>query len=74
MKPEQNPAMEQARQLFASEEGKRLIQLLSQHGEKELRRAAAEFQKGNVSGAQEALRPVLSTPEAAAILNKINRK
>lgn len=64
MKPEGNPTIEQARQLLASEEGKRLMQLLSQGGGKELRRAAEEFQKGNVSGAQDALRPVLSTPEA----------
>ena len=58
MKPEGNPTIEQARQLLASEEG----------------RAAEEFQKGNVSGAQDALRPVLSTPEAAELLEKINRK
>ena len=71
MKPEGNPTIEQARQLLASEEGKRLMQLLSQGGGKELRRAAEEFQKGNVS---DALRPVLSTPEAAELLEKINRK
>ena len=52
MKPEKNPTVEQARQLLASEEGRRLMQLLSQGGGKELRRAAEEFQKGNVSGAQ----------------------
>lgn len=74
MKPEGNPTIEQARQLLASEEGKRLMQLLSQGGGRELRRAAEEFQKGNVSGAQDALRPVLSTPEAAELLEKINRK
>ena len=50
------------------------MELLSQDGGKGLRRAAEEFRKGNVSGAQEALRPALSTPEAAELLKKINRK
>ena len=55
MKAEQNPTVEQARQLLASEEGRKLLALLSQGGGKELRRAAEEFQKGNMGGAQAAL-------------------
>lgn len=74
MKTEGIPTPAQAQQFFASEEGRRLMELLSQDGGKGLRRAAEEFRKGNVSGAQEALRPVLSTPEAAELLKKINRK
>ena len=35
MKAEQNPTVEQARQLLASEEGRKLLALLSQGGGKE---------------------------------------
>lgn len=74
MKAEQNPTVEQARQLLASEEGRKLLALLSQGGGKELRKAAEEFQKGNMGGAQAALSPLLSTPEAAELLERIRRK
>lgn len=71
---EQTPTAEQARRVLASEEGQQLLQLLSQGGGKELRAAAAAFRQGDNAGAQAALAPILSTPEAAALLQKLNRK
>ncbi len=65
---------EQARQLLASEEGRELMRLLSQDGGRQLRQAAAAFQSGDTAGAQEALSPLLSTPEATRLLHKINGK
>lgn len=69
-----NFSEEQARQLLASEEGRELMRLLSQDGGRQLRQAAAAFQSGDTAGAQEALSPLLSTPEAARLLHKINGK
>lgn len=65
---------QQAQQLLSSEEGQKLMQLLSQGGGKELRAAAEAFRRGDSAGAQAALAPILSTPEAAALLQKLNRK
>ena len=69
-----NFSEEQARQLLASEEGRELMRLLSQDGGRQLRQAAAAFQSGDTAGAQAALAPILSTPEAAALLQKLNGK
>ncbi len=64
----------QIRQVLGSPEGRQLLALLSRGGGKELRMAAEEFKKGNVDGAKELLSPLVQTPEAAELLNKINRK
>lgn len=71
--PKMSPAeLEKARQVLGSAEGKRLIALLSRSDG--LQQAAAEFKKGNTAGAQALLRPLVSTPEAAELLEKIGRK
>lgn len=65
---------EQLKQVLGSPEGKQLIALLSRDGGKTLKQAAAEFQKGNTSAAQELLKPVVETAEAEELLQKINNR
>lgn len=69
-----NFSQEQIRQVLGSAEGRQLLALLSRGGGKELRMAAEEFKKGNVDGAKDLLAPLVQTPEASALLNKINEK
>lgn len=74
--PAKNPqfSAEQVRQLLASPEGKQLLAMLNRDGGKGLRQAAEEYRKGNLAGAQEVLRPIVDTPEASKLLEKISRK
>lgn len=63
---------EQIKQVLGSEEGKKLIAMLSKSGN--LQAAADAFKQGNMEAAQEALRPTLQTQEAEQLLQKINKK
>lgn len=65
---------EQVKQVLASPEGKQLIALLNRDGGKGMQQAAAEYRKGNLEGAQEALKPLMQTAEAEALLRKLNGK
>ena len=60
---------EQVRQVL----GKKLLQLLTQDGGAALQQAAARLKAGDTAGAQAALAPFLSSEEAAALLQQINR-
>ena len=63
---------EQIKQVLGSEEGKKLIAMLSKSGN--LQAAANAFKHGDMTAAQEALKPALQTQEAAELLQKINGK
>ena len=65
---------EQVRQILSSPEGRQLIALLNRDGGKGMQQAAAEYRKGNLAGAQEALKPFVQTAEAEALLKKLNGK
>ncbi len=58
------------RRVMASEEGKKLLAMLSQSGS--LQAAMQAFQKGDMNAVQEAVRPVVETPQAAELLQKLN--
>ena len=58
------------RRVMASEEGKKLLAMLSQSGS--LQAAVQAFQKGDMQAVQEAVRPVVETPQAAELLHKLN--
>lgn len=58
------------RRVMASEEGKKLLAMLSQSGS--LQAAVQAFQKGDMQAVQEAVRPVVDTPQAAELLHKLN--
>lgn len=64
---------EQVRQVLGSPAGKKLLQLLTQDGGAALQQAAARLKAGDTAGAQAALAPFLSSEEAAALLQQINR-
>ena len=63
---------EEVRRVLQSEEGKRLIALLSQNGG--LQSAVKAYQKGDMDGVQSALKPALSGKEANELLHKLNGK
>lgn len=63
---------EEMRRVLGSAEGKQLLAMLSQNGG--LKTAVEAFKKGDMAGAQEALRPVIETEEAGELLQKINGK
>lgn len=56
--------------VVASEEGKKLISMLSQSGA--LQAAMQAFQKGDMNAVQEAVRPVVQTQQASELLQKLN--
>lgn len=64
---------DEARRVLDSAEGKRLLALLSRDGST-LRAAAQAFQSGDTDAAKALLQPLVDTPEAGALLQKINRK
>ena len=72
IKMETKFSSEQVKQVLASDEGKRLIAMLSKNGS--LQAAAAAFKQGDMSAVQEALKPTLQTQEASTLLHKINGK
>lgn len=65
---------EQVRKVLGSDEGKKLLQLLSRDGGAALRQAAQAMQRGDMQGAQEVMRPIMSTREAETLVKKINEK
>ena len=72
--PSKNPfSAEDLRRVIGSAEGKQLMALLSQDGGA-LQQAAAAFRGGDVAGAQELLKPLVSTPEAGRLLDELSRK
>ena len=75
---EKNPSKipfsaEELRRVLGSAEGKRLMALLSQDGST-LQQAAEAFRSGDIAGAQERLKPLVSTPEATRLLDDLSRK
>ncbi len=64
-------SVQKFREILASAEGKQLIAMLSRDGGKGMQQAAEAYRKGDVAGAQEALRPLVDTPEGNALLQKL---
>ncbi|MBQ3216305.1 MAG: hypothetical protein IJB35_00610 [Oscillospiraceae bacterium] len=65
---------EQVKQLLSTPEAQQLIALLNRDGGKGLQQAAEEFRKGNVTEAQEVLKPLVQNQEADALLKKFGGK
>lgn len=68
-----NLTPELLRSVLGSAEGRQLLALLSKDGPA-LRQAAAAYQSGDVQAAQALLKPLVEKPEAAELLQKINKK
>ena len=67
-------SMTEAAKLLASAEGQKLLALLRQDGGNPLNQAAAAMRAGDTEGAKAILQPILGTPEAAALLEQLNRR
>ncbi|MBQ3355916.1 MAG: hypothetical protein IJG45_02205 [Oscillospiraceae bacterium] len=65
---------QQLKELITSPEGQRLLALLQQGGGENARRAAEEYQKGNVAEAQALLQNVMQSQEASDLLHKFGGK
>jgi hypothetical protein len=65
---------EQMKAFAGSQEGRRLMALLSRDGGAAFRRAAGAYRAGDFAAAQQTLGPLLETPEAAALLAKLSGK
>ena len=63
---------EEMKRVMSTQEGKDLLQLLSQSGG--LQAAVEAFRKGDMQGVKTALQPALQTQEAGQLLEKINGK
>ena len=66
-------SMAEAAKLLASAEGQQLLALLRDGGDA-LSQAAAAMRAGDAEGAKAILQPILGTPEAAALLEQLNRR
>ena len=66
-------SMAEAAKLLASAEGQQLLALLRRDGGDALSQAAA-MRAGDAEGAKAILQPILGTPEAAALLEQLNRR
>jgi len=62
------------KKVLGSKEGQALLRLLSRDGGTALKQAAAALKAGNTAQAQNVLKPVLQTSEAAELLQKLTQK
>lgn len=60
--------------VLGSPEGQALIRLLSRDGGVMLKRAADAVKNGNMGLAQEIMREKMESPDAQALIEKLNRK
>lgn len=60
--------------VLGSKEGKQLLQLLTRDGGATLKQAADAVSSGNFGKAWEVLNPVMQTPQATELVDKINQK
>ncbi len=65
---------EQVRQVLTSAEGRQLMALLSRDGGQGMQQAAEAYRKGNLSEAQEALKPLMQNTQAQALLKKLSER
>lgn len=65
---------EQVKRVLGSKEGKLLLQMLNRDGGGALRQAAAAAKVGDYETVRRLLEPVMQTPEAAELTEKLNRK
>ena len=62
------------RKVLGSPEGRSLLQLLRQDSGSALQKAADALKAGDAARAQELLRPLMESPAAAELVNKINER
>lgn len=62
------------RKVLGTKEGQALLRILTQDGGEKLRQAAAAVKSGDMNRAQEIVKPIMQSPDATALIDKINRK
>ena len=62
------------KKVLGSKEGQALLRLLNQDGGARLRQAANALKSGDTALAQEIVKPLIQTEDAAALIEKINKK
>lgn len=62
------------KKVLGSKEGQALLRLLNRDGGSTLRQAAGALKSGDTKRAQEIIKPLIQSPDAAALIDKINRK
>jgi len=70
------PAFTEAdiKKVLGSPEGQALLQMLNKDGGTMLRQAAAAVRSGDMEKAKRLVQPVMESRDAAALIEKINRK
>ena len=62
------------RKVLGTDEGRKLLAYLSRDGGAVLKQAAEALKRGDQEGAKQILSPMMQTPEAQDLVDKINRK
>ena len=62
------------KKVLATKEGQALLRILNRDGGAVLRQAAQALQSGDAARAQELVKPIMQSPDAAALIEKINQK
>jgi len=62
------------KRVLGSPEGQALLRLLNRDGGALLRQAADAVKKGDMKKAQELVRPIMESGDAAALIGRINQK
>lgn len=64
----------QLQSVLGTQEGKKLLQLLNRDGGAALRQAAAAVKSGDYETAKRIMQPLVQTPEASELLEKIDQR
>jgi len=67
-------AGQDARRMLESEQGQQLLRLLTKDGGGALRQAAEALRRGDTARAKELLSPILSSEEAAGLIDQLSRR
>lgn len=62
------------KKVLGTPEGQALLKLLQKDGGNALRQAARALQNGDTKTAQDLVRPIMESQDAAKLIDKINRK
>lgn len=65
---------QQIERVLKSPDGKQLLALLNRDGGAALRQAASAVRAGDYDAAKKIMSPVMQTPEAAKLVDRLNRK
>lgn len=65
---------QQIQNVLHSKQGQQLLELLNRDGGAALRKAAAAVKSGDYESAKKIMTPVMQTPEAAELIEQLNRK